>query len=168
MWSVSGVLQALNTRQQIVVDGDRFWAHTLIAMFEKEFKQAIKRAETKKQIKSALDLFPHQTQREILSELLTDLVDGAHASSPADAPREEEEQEETEPGPVLVLRPTRASQVVSYLRAHPKSPIRKIASEVYGEDDKHAQGQVRSVLTSLKKQGVIRNVGFGEWEVIGR
>jgi hypothetical protein len=59
----------------------------------------------------------------------------------------------------------RTGTVVKTLRKHPQLSISKLTEIVYpGEKD--ARNKVRAILFALKRQGRIKNVGTGRWEVV--
>lgn len=55
--------------------------------------------------------------------------------------------------------------VIQALRAKPRASIKQLAVAVYGDETESHVGNVRANLTALGKQGRVKNVGFGQWEV---
>ncbi|MBI3071422.1 MAG: hypothetical protein HYY84_04760 [Deltaproteobacteria bacterium] len=60
----------------------------------------------------------------------------------------------------------RTDTLLAVLRTRPGMPIRELAAEVYGDDDKLNQNKTRSLLASLKKNTKVKNSGVGHWEVV--
>ena len=44
--------------------------------------------------------------------------------------------------------------------------IGDLAEHVYGDRTETDRNKVRSLLAALKKRGIVRNTGTGQWEVI--
>jgi hypothetical protein len=60
----------------------------------------------------------------------------------------------------------RTDTLVATLKGAPGMPVADLAAKVYPDiDAESAKGRTRSLLTSLKKQGRVRNTNPGKWEV---
>lgn len=61
----------------------------------------------------------------------------------------------------------RTDTLLATLKPAPGMPVTQLAAVVYPDvDTKSGRGRTRSLLTSLKKQGRVRNPSAGRWEVV--
>jgi hypothetical protein len=57
------------------------------------------------------------------------------------------------------------SQLVSFLRDSPHTPLPVIAERIYGDHAKRSLGKTRSLLSALGSRHIVKRVGVGDWEV---
>jgi hypothetical protein len=141
-----------------------------------DLSQAVRRAESKKQVARMLADLPQADRRALLLDLLAEdeSIGNAQRAPSVPAPREVRKARRGRP---LKRRKTngagddagRTDTLLATLRPSPGMPVRDLAAKVYPDvDEASGRGRTRSLLTSLKKQGRVRNTGPGQWEVTER
>ncbi len=135
-----------------------------------DLSQAVRRAETKRQIAKLLDPLPAADRKAVLLDLI------AEGSPSSAAPEVVGPPPRAPVGRPRILHPARPTDgeaatgrtdlLLGVLMEKPRTGIGDLAMRVYGDSGESSRNRVRSLLASLKKQDRVRNVGTGEWEVV--
>ena len=139
-----------------------------------DLTQAVRRAETKQRIAGLLGALTTSDRRAVLLDLLAE-QDASAAPRP---------QATTPPAAASVRRrggrpkkkaksngaggapQGRTEILIATLAPQPGLPIKAMSSAVYGDDSEANRNKTRSLLNALKKQGRVKSVAPGQWEVV--
>jgi len=146
------------------------------------------KAKIKRTIREQLAGLPLQARADVLADLRLELAEDI----PAEPPQASNGEEKPDPPWGKRHRPkkgrkgtgavSRAAQrrgtpykprnadgptaaTFAALKAHPKMPITDLMKAVYPDDTSGETHKVRAILFSLKRQGRVKRVGQGLWEV---
>lgn len=166
-----------------------------LGMSSANFEVAMQKAKVKRIIAGPLATLSRDAQRDVLADLLLALdesladvqigggnphegqrlnengVSVEHARIPTRSERRKERgsKKRAKPGRPKGSRSAKGSgktdAILSALKAHPGWSIAEIAKIAY-PDEADATGKVRGLLSALKQQGRVKNVGPGKWEII--
>ena len=145
-----------------------------------KFEAAIHRAKVKRHIVEQLAKLPNEdTRREMLADLILELDGPPRNFAEAMLKHQTAQQLRPHIKPAVLPRGRpvgsfegategRTAAVVAALRKEPHMSIADLTKAVYPEDPEGAKHKVRAILSSLKKQGRIKSVGVGKWEVVNK
>lgn len=128
-----------------------------------DLSQALQRRETKRQIAKLLERLSASDRKAVLLDLIADGDDRAEAPEPKPVAAGRPPKPAETMG---VEAPGRTDTLLRLLTEQPGTSIGALATRVYGDAGESSRNKVRSLLASLKKRGIVKNVGTGEWEVV--
>src|SRR5260370_4573423 len=132
-----------------------------------DFTTAIQKADMKRAIAAKLASLPRDAQRDVLADLLLALDEKTLPANGSVQPNKPHKESPGRPkGAINTNGESRTAVLVAALKAEPGASIGKLALATYGKDDKVRKGNLPALMTSLKKQGRVKNVGSGKWEVV--
>lgn len=138
----------------------------------------------KREFSARLAALPVSSQKDLLMDLLVDLE---HAESEVETPPRAATTPHRPLRPAPSPKKTKSAngralkgvppgngrraeaetsfraKVLEELRKSPELPVKELARRVYGDDGEKAVWRARAALRDLRKEGSVKNTGFGKW-----